>query len=405
MTTAPRKTFRLIAHLSWLPLLAMIALAIAGVFAIYSATYRGDDQPVSAFYWRQIVWIVIGLGLFGTAFFIDYRQIGKWAWVLYGVCIILLIVVLMVGVQRYGARSWLGIKDYGIQPSEFAKVGLAFAMAFYLSNPDRDPRSLKTVCVCLGMLAATIFLILLQPDLGSAAVLVPMSAAIMFVAGVPLRYFTAAAATSAICAVVLFVNLRGYETYATQLRETAPDKATYAQQMDQVGRKYILKPYQWERVLVFLNPERDPYGWGWNLRQSLIAVGSGGLSGKGWLQGTQNVLGFLPRQVAPNDFILSVIAEEGGFASCLLVLLAFTVLLLSGLWTALTAPDRLGRLVATGITVMLFCHVFVNMGMTVGLVPITGLPLPLLSYGGSFVLSTMIALGILQSIQARRSVR
>jgi rod shape determining protein RodA len=389
-------------RVAWLPFLTMLALAVGGVFAIYSATWRGEDQPVSDFFWLQIIWIGLGLCGFAVAALVDYRQIGKWTWVLYTVCVVLLIVVLLMGVQRYGARSWLGIKGLGIQPSEFAKIGLVFALAYYLSNPDRDARHFKTILVCLAMFGGTALLILLQPDLGSAAVLVPMTAAILFVAGVPLRYFAAALVALALAGAVFYSQMTAYEKAAHELRAASPDKTAYARQLDQMGRRYLLKPYQWERLLVFRNPERDPYGWGWNLRQSLIAVGAGGFWGKGWLQGTQNVLGFLPRQVAPNDFIFSVIAEEGGFVSCILVLVGFTVLLLSGLWTGLTAHDRLGRLLATGITVMLFCHIFVNMGMTVALVPITGLPLPLLSYGGSFVMSTMIALGILQSIQARR---
>ena len=380
----------------------MLGLAVIGVFAIYSAGYRGEDQAAEPFYRLQMAWIGFGLCAFALAAIVDYRQIGKWTWVLYSACVLLLIVVLIFGVERYGSRSWLGIKGLGIQPSEFAKIGLAFALADYLSNPDRDVRSFKSVLVCLGMIGGTAMLILMQPDLGSTLVLVPMSAAMMFVAGIRLRYFAAAIVAIAVGGTVFYTNLRGYEAAAEQVRAAAKDRVVYSQQLDTLGRKFILKPYQWERVLVFLNPERDPYGWGWNLRQSLIAVGSGGFWGKGWLQGTQNVLGFLPRQVAPNDFIFSVIAEEGGFVGCLMALVGFTVLLLSGIWTALTACDRLGRLLAAGITVMLFCHIFVNMGMTVGLVPITGLPLPLLSYGGSFVVSTMVALGILQSIQARR---
>ncbi|MFA5193592.1 MAG: rod shape-determining protein RodA [Verrucomicrobiia bacterium] len=390
-------------HLSWLSLVTMLALVIASVFAIYSATYRGEDTVNAPFWKMQAIWIGIGIIGFAAAVAIDYRQIGKWTWVLYSICVMLLIVVLVAGAERYGARSWLGIRGLGIQPSEFAKIGLAFALAYYLSDPERDPRSFMTLAVCLAMLGGTVALILLEPDLGSAAVLLPMAAAMMFVAGIPLRYYFGALLAIVIFGAVLYTNLAAYQAESQQLRQSSPDKATYTQQLIQLNRKYILKPYQWERILVFLNPERDPYGWGWNLRQSQIAVGSGGVTGKGWLQGTQNVLGFLPRQVAPNDFIFSVIAEEGGFLACGLVLIGYAVLLLNGLWTALAARDRLGRLLATGITVVLFCHVFVNIGMTIGLVPITGLPLPLLSYGGSFVLSTMIALGILQNIRARRT--
>ncbi|MCX6900364.1 MAG: rod shape-determining protein RodA [Verrucomicrobia bacterium] len=391
-------------HLSWLSLLTMLALVGAGVFAIYSATYRGEDVANAPFWKLQAIWIGVGLIGFTAAVAIDYRQIGKWTWVLYSICVLLLIVVLVAGTERYGARSWLGIRGLGIQPSEFAKIGLAFALAYYLSDPERDARSFKTLAVCLAMLGGTVGLILLEPDLGSAAVLLPMAAAMMFVAGIPLRYYFGALLAAAIFGAVLYTNLLGYHAESQKLRQSSPDKATYTQRLIELNRQYILKPYQWERILVFLNPERDPYGWGWNLRQSQIAVGSGGVTGKGWLQGTQNVLGFLPRQVAPNDFIFSVIAEEGGFIACGLVLIGYAVLLLNGLWTALAARDRLGRLLATGITIVLFCHVFVNIGMTIGLVPITGLPLPLLSYGGSFVLSTMIALGILQNIRARRTM-
>lgn len=390
-------------RLSWLSLLTMVAFLIAGVFAIYSATYRGEDTANAPFWKLQSIWIVGGFAAFTAAVAIDYRQIGKWTWVLYILCVMLLIVVLVAGTERYGARSWLGIKGLGIQPSEFAKIGLAFALAYYLSDPERDVRSFMTLLICLAMLGGTVVLILLEPDLGSAAVLLPMAAAMMFVAGIPLRYYFGALLAIVIFGAVLYNNLAAYQAESQQLRQSSPDKTVYTQRLLQLDRKYILKPYQWERILVFFNPERDPYGWGWNLRQSQIAVGSGGVTGKGWLQGTQNVLGFLPRQVAPNDFIFSVIAEEGGFVACGLVLIGYAVLLLNGLWTALAARDRLGRLLATGITVVLFCHVFVNIGMTIGLVPITGLPLPLLSYGGSFVLSTMIALGILQNIRARRT--
>ena len=399
--TTPWAVFK---HLSWMSLAIMLGLAVFGVFAIYSATYRGEDLPNAPFYWLQATWIGAGLVVFVVSLLIDYRQIGKWTWVLYGICVLLLVIVLCFHTERYGAGRWISIKGFGIQPSEFAKIGLVFALAFFLSDPERDVRSFKTLCLCLLMLAVTMGLILLQPDLGSALVLLPMAVAMLFVAGIPLRYFTAALLAGALFGSVLLVNLRGYEAESQRLHATIPNKEAYTRKLLALEHKYILKPYQWERILVFLNPDRDPYGWGWNLRQSQIAVGSGGVAGKGWLQGTQNVLGFLPRQVAPNDFIFSVIAEEGGFAACILVLIAYGVLLLNGLWTALSARDRLGRLLATGITVMLLCHVFVNMGMTIGVVPITGVPLPLLSYGGSFVLSTMVALGILQNVRARRTM-
>ena len=165
-----------------------------------------------------------------------------------------------------------------------------------------------------------------------------------------------------------------------------------------------LKDYQKARLTVFLDPSKDPLGAGWNLNQSLIAVGSGGLRGKGYLQGTQNLLGYLPRTVAPNDFLFSVIAEEEGFVGSACVVGLYAAVLASGLRIAARARDRLGMLLATGVVVMLFFHIFINVGMTIGLVPITGLPLPLLSYGGSFVLASMTALGLLQNVWIHRRV-
>jgi rod shape determining protein RodA len=165
-----------------------------------------------------------------------------------------------------------------------------------------------------------------------------------------------------------------------------------------------LRTYQKARLTVFLDPDRDPLGAGWNLNQSLIAVGSGGATGKGYLQGTQNSLGYLPRTVSPNDFLFSVIAEEKGFIGSVGVIGLFAVILFCGLRIAANARDRLGTLLATGIVVLLFFHVFINIGMTIGLMPVKGLPLPLLSYGGSFVLATMTALGLLQNVWIHRRV-
>jgi rod shape determining protein RodA len=164
----------------------------------------------------------------------------------------------------------------------------------------------------------------------------------------------------------------------------------------------VLDDYQKERILVFFNPGRDPLGAGWNKIQSEIAVGSGGLTGKGYLKGTQNVLGYLPRTVAPTDFIYSVIAEEMGFLGSSLILALYAAILVAGVRVAWRAPDTFGRLLTMGVVTMLFSHVFVNVAMTIGLMPITGLPLPLISYGGSFMLSTMLALGMVQSVNIRR---
>ncbi len=212
-------------------------------------------------------------------------------------------------------------------------------------------------------------LIVKEPDLGTAAMLIPVAFMMMFAAGVPLKHMLILAG------IGLLLMPFGW---------------------------FLLGNYQKERVLVFLNPNRDPLGAGWNKIQSGIAVGSGGFSGKGYLKGTQNVLGFLPRTVAPTDFIYSVIAEETGFVGSAILLFLYALLLWSCVRAALVARDRFGRLLAVGVGSLLFCHAFVNMAMTIGLLPITGLPLPLISYGGSFMVAIMIGLGIVQSVYVRR---
>jgi rod shape determining protein RodA len=221
------------------------------------------------------------------------------------------------------------------------------------------------------MMVLPLILIMLEPDLGSALVLVPICFGLMFVAGVRIKH-------------LVLVTIVGLLFAPLAWRH--------------------LKDYQKDRLTVFLDPGRDPLGDGWNLNQSLISVGSGGWSGKGYLQGTQNLLGYLPRTVAPNDFLFSVIAEEEGFVGSLCVVGLYAVILFSGLRIAANARDRLGMLLATGVVVMLFFHVFINVGMTIGLMPVTGLPLPLLSYGGSFVLASMTALGLLQNVWIHRRV-
>ena len=244
------------------------------------------------------------------------------------------------------------------------------ALSYYLFH--RTPqlrRRWGTVWVALGLVGLPLVLIMIEPDLGSAMVLMPIGFGLMFVAGVRVKH-------------LVLVTLLGMAlTPLAWLK---------------------LKDYQKDRLTVFLNPNRDPLGDGWNLNQSLIAVGSGGVSGKGYLQGTQNLLGYLPRTVTPNDFLFSVIAEEKGFVGSACVVGLYAVILFSGLRIAANARDRLGMLLATGVVAMLFFHVFINVGMTIGLMPVTGLPLPLLSYGGSFVLASMTALGLLQNVWIHR---
>lgn len=359
----------LLARLDWVMLAAMLLLMGIGILFIYSASYRGDDVWMTALTRKQTVWAMAGLVAFSIAVMTDYRQLVDNAWWLYLVCLVLLVLVLFMGVKIYGSTRWLNLFGIQVQPSEFAKIGTLLALAHYLSPPSRDMASAKTLFSVFGLMVIPFVLVLQQPDLGTALMLVPVTLALLFVGGIPLRYLVVLGVIS------LLLSPLGW---------------------------LVLDEYQKERILVFLDPGRDPLGAGWNKIQSEIAVGSGGLGGKGYLMGTQNILGFLPRTVAPTDFIFSVIAEESGFAGAALVLGLYAVILGCGIRAAIRARDRLGRLLAAGITTSLFCHMFVNIAMTVGLAPITGLPLPLISYGGSFMISTMVGLGLVQSVYVRR---
>lgn len=362
----------LLKRMDWWMFGAMMALAAGSVLFIYSASYRGPGQPMPDFYKMQMVWFVAGLALYLAMALIDYRLICQWAVVWYVLAVLLLLFVLVAGAKVHGARSWLGWGRYGIQPAEFAKLTVIVAVAYYLFHRTPEVRrGWNTVWGGLTIVGLPMMLILVQPDFGSAMVLIPICFGLMFVAGARAKHLL----------IVMVAGLALAPVAWTQL-----------------------KSYQKDRLTVFLRPNKDPLGAGWNLNQSLIAVGSGGFAGKGYLQGTQNLLGYLPRTVAPNDFLFSVIAEEKGFIGSACVLGLYAVILFSGMRIAANARDRLGMLLATGVVAMLFFHVFINVGMTIGLMPITGLPLPLLSYGGSFVLASMTALGLLQNIWIHRRV-
>ena len=359
----------LLLKIDWLFMIAMLGLIAVGILFIYSASYRNDNEWMTALTRRQVVWAVAGLFCFFGVVLTDYRTLAENAWWIYIVCLILLVMVLFMGVKIYGSYRWLNVFGIQIQPSEFAKIGTMLVLAKYLSPPSREMGSLKTFFSVFGLMLIPFMLVLRQPDLGTALMLFPVALALLFVGGVPMKYLV----------VLGVIGL-----------SLAP-----------LGW-FVLDEYQKERILVFLDPGRDPLGAGWNKIQSEIAVGSGGLGGKGFLMGTQNILGFLPRTVAPTDFIFSVIAEESGFIGAAFVLGLYAVILSCGIRAAVRARDKLGRLLAAGVTTSLFCHMFVNIAMTVGLAPITGLPLPLISYGGSFMVCTMASLGLVQSVYVRR---
>ncbi len=372
---------------------AMLALLGIGIAFIFSAGYGNPDSPAHPLFLKQICWASLGMIFFLGFALIDYHCWTRMAWWIYALGLILLVLVFVphVGLKIYGARRWLQLAGLRIlQPAELMKLAIVILMARLFGWPGRNLRRWRLVLIGIALVLIPMVLIVKQPDLGSALILPPILAAVMWTTGISGRRLAALAGLGIMLAGTVLALI------------IVPPKMGMDEHLhEQLLRRIGISPYQRDRVAVFLDRNRDPLGAGWNKAQSQIAVGSGRLTGKGYLQGTQNLLGFLPRTVAPNDFIFSVIAEEKGFIGGAVTLALFGALLFAGLRAAESAADKIGRLLCVGIVTMLFCHVFVNIAMTIGLLPITGIPLPLISYGGTFMIGTMTALGIVQSVYIR----
>jgi rod shape determining protein RodA len=354
----------------WALLLCVCGLMFVGAAFINSAM----AGPESGFVWykqmyiHQILWYSIGAGAALALLLVEYGRLARWSGVAYGLTLLLLVAVLFTA-ARNGARRWI----FGLQPSEFAKIAFILLLANFLSRPAEELRRPRVFWTALGLTLVPFVLIYKEPDLGSALVFPAISLAMMFAAGVPGRRLAWLMAGSGLLvgllvAVILFAPARLH-----------------------------VATYQKKRLMEYFGQKR-----GYNVDQALISVGSGGFKGKGWRHGTQYALGFLPRKGAHNDFIFSVIAEEEGFVGSVVILALYTVLLSSGIKIASQARDHLGQLLAVGVVTLLFCHVFINVGMNIRLMPVTGIPLPLLSYGGSSVVCSLIAIGILYNVHIYR---
>lgn len=362
----------------WVQILSLLGLLGIGFVFIHS-TGNAFDRGGSALLFRQAQWACLGGCLWAVCALIDYRSalFRLLVCLLYASVIVLLIFTLRFGVRIYGATRWLAVGPLRLQPSEFAKTVMVLFLAVVFSVPRFDINKKAGLLLSLLIFTTPFFLIAREPDLGSAAVLLPAYIGMVFCAGLKWR--------SILLATVAVLLIGG----TVVLNET-------------MRFKPLLREYQRDRIRVFFNPDSDRRHRGYNVYQSRLAVGSGGFSGKGIGRGEQNTLGFLPHTVANNDFIFSVIAEETGYVGSL-VLLALYALFMYSIWrTAFLAQDSLGRFIASGIGCIMIFHIFVNIGMSIGIAPVTGLPLPFVSYGGSFILSGMAACGILQSIYRRR---
>jgi len=367
--------------LHWPSLLLMTGLCAFGVMVIYSATHTSESADLRNAAIQQAAWVGLGLVCFFLLSFSDYHRWVAQGWFWFAAGLFLLLLVLAFGREVNGAKSWIRLGPVGFQPAEVMKLAfLAGACALLVSLRERMEQ-FRTVLALVGLALIPVILILRQPDLGSAAVFMPMCFGLLFAGGTRLRYLLipAGAGLAAVLAIYIYVGQMGKELP-------------------------FLKTYQNNRIRTFFDPNLDPLGAGWTIRQSIIAIGSGGVSGKGYLRGDQNLYGFLPKNIAYNDFIFSVLGEEWGFFGGAALILGQAGLLLCIAWIGWHAADFPGRLLAGGILGMLFTHFFINVGMTIKVVPITGIPLPFVSYGGTFLAVCMAAMGLMQSIWRQRQL-
>ncbi len=345
----------------YLLLFDLALLLSIGVLLVASASNEGHFQ-------RQIVWAAAAIVLALVVAALDYRKLANRAYELWAISMVVLVGLLLFAPVTSGARSWLSIGGVGLQPSELVKIAVILALAHYFAEGDPLPFGARGLFMPAVLALVPFVLVALQPDLGTASTFLPILAGIAWVAGI--RYGTAARLTAV------------------------------AAGMAPLGYFFLLEDYQRDRLLTFLNPEVDPLGSAYQIIQSKIAVGSGGVFGTGLFAGSQSKGEFLPAQ--HTDLVFAVLGEEFGFLGVALVLTLYLVLLLRVLQTARLARDRAGTYIATGVATLMLYHVLVNVGMVIGFAPITGIPLPLLSYGGSSALTTGIAIGLVMSIRTRR---
>jgi rod shape determining protein RodA len=422
-------------------LFSAITLTVFGVLFIYSSGIGSGGVQNSTEYSRQIIWGVSGLVIAIILLFIDYYKLHKISIYLYIANLLLLLYTCLFGRFVSGARAWLGIGSFGIQPSEFAKITTILFLGRYLDNTKRKAGALSRFLVSFVIVFVPMGLILIQPDLGTALVFIPILLIMTFVAGVAVKYV--AFIIAFIGLTVLFTVLPLWQTYILNNTVSAflilnNDsfvgitllvlaiigvlaglgfifyKKSYFFWIIYVACIFImslgasfslnefqiLQDYQLKRLIVFLNPDVDPQGAGWNIIQSIIAIGSGGLQGKGYLQGTQSHYRFLPQQ--STDFIFSIFAEEWGFTGGVIVFGLFMLICFRLLRIMRLTSDTFGTYIAAGLSAMYIFHFLINVGMTMGIMPITGIPLMFMSYGGSSVISAMTGIGLALSIHLRR---
>ncbi len=418
---------------------AAFTLLCVGVLFIYSSGINANGVQVSVEFIRQIVWCLTGLILLVAFSLLSYTTLRVLSLYIYAGGLLLLLLTLVIGRQVNGARSWLGFAEIGIQPAEFMKIATILFFATYLTGIGNGIRELPRFTLGILLVFVPIGLILLQPDMGEALAFIPIFLLMAYVAGAHVRHllFILFAGTLAFILAAIptlhaqsgtttgslfgllsdadilkYLLLAGTAVSGLALLGWRSFRQRYFFWIAWLGGVFViaavlsfalrgvLKDYQIMRLVIFVNPQLDPQGAGWNIIQSVTAIGSGGLYGKGWLHGTQSHYQFLPQQ--STDFIFSILAEEWGFLGALLVFGLFLAILLRGISIVWASREDYAMLVGTGILAMIFFHGVVNVGMAMGIMPITGIPLMFLSYGGSSVWTGLIGIGILMNISRRR---
>ncbi|SEI68364.1 rod shape determining protein RodA [Allopseudospirillum japonicum] len=346
----------------WL-LLALLTVIVGGLFILYSATSENQEDIL-----RQVYRLLFALGVMVLVAQISPRQLQRFSPMLFLIGVLLLLAVLLFGVQAKGAQRWLNLGVFRFQPSEVMKLTMPMMMAWYLARQGLPPRW-KHLLISAVIIAGPVLLIAKQPDLGTSLLVGVAAVFVLLLAGLSWRIIGFLGALAGASLPLLWM---------------------------------VMHEYQRQRVLTFLDPEKDPLGTGWNIIQSKTAIGSGGIDGKGWLQGTQSQLEFLPER--HTDFIVAVLAEEFGLIGVCILLCVYLVIIWRGMMIAMNAQDTYGRLLAGSITLTFFTYVFVNIGMVSGILPVVGVPLPLISFGGTSSVTLLAGFGMLMSIQTHKNL-
>lgn len=431
---------KILAMFDYLLILVVLILVALGVLFIYSSSINSEGVSVTNEYIKQIIWASIGFVIMIFVTLYDFRKTESFTPYLYIFLIILLIYTRIFGRYVNGAKSWIGIGEFGVQPSEFGKIFFILFLAKFLDE-SKNMNQFKRFVFAIGILLLPMGLILIQPDLGTASVYIPIFLTMCFIAGIPVKYilyvlsfglltvfFTVLPVWNAEIAENPFVFISVLTNL--KLRVLLISAVLLITLLGYVVRRYFhgpkyiywitlvfsviclslifsmvlgkfLKDYQIKRLIIFMNPNKDRLGAGWNIIQSKVAIGAGGMTGQGYLQGTQSHYRFLPQQ--STDFIFSILSEELGFIGGIFVFSLYFVILLKILYIIRKCINRYGSYICAGIFGMFSFHFFVNVGMVMGIMPITGIPLLFLSYGGSSLLTAMTCIGLVMNINCRKS--